>query len=185
MTLAAQNYHCALCNCMRVPTVCTIQKSSLSRILEKSMGIICRGDNFSLADWKMIRPRSPRPSRLDREDQAFNNNDGQDKQTNIALSPSRKKTVSCDQVEYSLDLTIKAFFWVSALNILTIPNNLSPGLRISLFCDEMIIFPQLHTIYSRRSDPLAAQVPKQGYCITQCIWVTCVEDPPMENVWKN
>ena len=98
---------------MRVPTACAIQNSSASISLDKSMGMIYRGDNISLADWKMIRPRSPRPSRLDREDQAFNNNDGQDKQTKNALPPSRTKTVSYDQVEYSLDLTIKAFWGVS------------------------------------------------------------------------
>ena len=68
------------------------------------MGMIYRGENVYLADWKMIRPRSPRPSQLDQEDQAFNNNDGQDKQTKNALTPSRAKTVYCDQVEYSLPL---------------------------------------------------------------------------------
>ena len=51
---------------------------------------------------------------------------------------------------------------VSTLKALVIPNNMSPGLTISLFFDDMSMILYPNTINTRIFDPFATQPPKLG-----------------------
>ena len=84
------------------------------------------------------------------------------------------ETQTCQNIDILLMIAIKLQSgptyrdsWSPAINILIITNNLSPGLSICLFCDDISILLQLNTIYSRRFNPFATQPPKRGSLAAQ------------------